>query len=80
MNVQEALNWLAQIFEEPAGRLKEDTRRDQIVGWDSLGTLSLIAGLDERFDLHLPEAELEGLQSVSDVIDILRRHGHVEAA
>jgi acyl carrier protein len=77
MNVQEAVDWLASVFEEPSGRLKEDTPRDQIPGWDSLGTLSLIAGLDEKFDLHLPEAEIEGLQNVGDVLAILRRHGHI---
>ena len=80
MNAEEAVNWLAQIFEEPAGRLKEDTPRDKIAGWDSLGTLSLIAALDERFDLHLPEAEIEGLQNISDVLAILRRHGHLDGA
>lgn len=80
MNVQEAVDWLAEIFEEPAGRLKEDTPREKIAGWDSLGTLSLIAGLDERFDIHLPEAEIEALQNVGDVLAILRRHGKLDGA
>jgi acyl carrier protein len=78
MNVEEAVNWLAQIFEEPAGRMKPDTPRDRIAGWDSLGTLSLIACLDERFDIHLPEEEIEGFKNVSDVLAILRRHGHLD--
>jgi acyl carrier protein len=49
--------------------------RKDIPGWDSLGTLSLIAALDERFDIHLSEEDIEGMQSVADLLEILRRHG-----
>ncbi len=78
MKQREALDWIAGVFEEAPGRIEASTPRDVIPGWDSLGTLSLIAGLDERFDIHLSEQEIEGLQGVGDVFAILRRHGALE--
>lgn len=78
MNTSDALNWIAEVFEEPAGRISSETMRDDILGWDSLGTLSLIAGLDERFDIRLSEKDIEGLQRVSDILDILKRNGKLD--
>ena len=78
MKEQDAVNWIAEVFEEPIGRINARTLRKEIPGWDSLGTLSLIAGLDERFDVHLSETDIEGMQRVSDIIDILRRNGKLD--
>lgn len=79
MNTQEALTWISEIFEEPAGRIEATMSREEIPGWDSLGTLSLLAALDERFDIHLSEQEIEGLQGVKDILDLLRRHDQLAA-
>jgi acyl carrier protein len=75
MQIEETLNWIAEVFEERPGRIQVQTLRKDIPGWDSLGTLSLIAALDERFDIHLSEEDIEGMQSVADLLEILRRHG-----
>jgi len=75
MKTLEALGWISEVFEESPGRIVATTERKAIPGWDSLGTLSLIAALDERFDIHLSEQDIESLQSVADLLDILRRHG-----
>lgn len=80
MNAQDAVNWIAEVFEEPVGRISAETLRKAIPGWDSLGTLSLIAGLDERFDVHLSENDIDSMQRVSDILDILRRNGKLEDA
>lgn len=80
MNTQEALHWIAEVFEEPAARVTASTERKAIAGWDSLGTLSLIAGLDERFDIHLDEQEIEAMAQVDDILKVLRRHGALAEA
>lgn len=80
MNAQDALNWIAAVFEEPAGRLSASTARASIAGWDSLGTLSLIAALDEKFDIHIDEQEIEAMASVEDIFTVLRRHGALAEA
>lgn len=80
MNAQEALSWIAEIFEEPAGRIAASTARSSIPGWDSLGTLSLIAALDEKFDIHVDEQEIETMAKVDDIFVVLRRHGALAEA
>jgi acyl carrier protein len=80
MNADQALAWVAEIFEEPAGRITASTARSSIVGWDSLGTLSLIAALDEKFDIHVDEQEMENMTSVNDIFTVLRRHGALAEA
>ena len=79
MNSQEALDWVSETFEDPAGRIGIATTREEIPGWDSLGTLSLIAALDERFDIHLSEQDIEGLKTVADILGVLRRHDVLSA-
>lgn len=78
MNHQEALAWIAEVFEERPGRIGEGTKRSDIPGWDSLGTLTLIAGLDERFDIHLSEQDIEALASVADLLGVLRQHAALQ--
>ena len=78
MKSDDALSWISEVFEESPGRISAATPRLDIPGWDSLGTLSLIAALDERFDIHLSEQDIEGMQCVGDIFEILRRHGALE--
>ena len=78
MNIEEALEWIAEVFEESPGRISATTLRKEIPGWDSLGTLSLIAALDERFDIHLSEQDIAAIQGVTDLFEILRRAGALD--
>ena len=78
MKTQDALSWISEVFEEAPGRIDPATLRTAIPGWDSLGTLTLIAALDERFDIQLSEQDIESMQSVNDIFDILRRHHALE--
>jgi len=75
MTTEEALAWITELFEEVPGRIGVGTPRGDIPGWDSLGTLTLIAALDERYDIHLSEADIEAMQSVGDILGILRQKG-----
>jgi acyl carrier protein len=64
--------WLETIFEEPAGSIDERRDRRSIPNWDSMGTLLLIAELDEKLDVMLDADELAGLTSVTDLLATLR--------
>ncbi|MBL8324555.1 MAG: acyl carrier protein [Rubrivivax sp.] len=75
MNLQEALRWIAGIFDTPADRLGPDTASSEIAGWDSLGVLMLIADLDEKFGIQLDERELYGINGVRSILDLLERAG-----
>lgn len=74
MSSDEILLWLSQIFEVAPGSLKSGTNRHEIEGWDSIGTLSLMADLDERLGIRPTENELDALGSINDVIALLERN------
>lgn len=40
---------------------------------DSLDTMELTLGLEERFGIEIPDADLEGLVTVADAVDLVRR-------
>jgi acyl carrier protein len=80
MNESDALNWIASVFEAPAGSLRADTPSSSIAGWDSLGILSLIAELDEKFDIQLEEAEIYAIKGVADILGLLARSGALSMA
>jgi acyl carrier protein len=79
MTRDETLAWLAGVFEEPVENVRPDTPRDAIGGWDSLGVLTLMADLDEKFDIRVSEKEMSAMTSVQDVLDLLNRHGKLSA-
>ena len=77
MTVAQALTWIANLFEEHADNIRPDTRHDDIPAWDSLGILTLMAGLDEDFDIRLSEDEIQNLRTVEDILAALRRYGRL---
>ncbi len=77
MTQEEALTWIVQIFEEAPDRITFATPRTNIPAWDSLGVLSLMAGLDETFGIVANGAELNRMQSVEEIVALLRTHGKV---
>jgi len=73
----EILTWVADVFEIPADGIHAGTGRDEIEAWDSLGILTLIARMDEDFQVLLTEDEIQRLRSVGDIIEVLRKHCQV---
>ena len=74
MTYEEAILWIAEIFEEePEDSLGSKTRKE-IEAWDSLGMLTLISGLFEDFDITLSDDEVNQLETVKDILDILKKH------
>ncbi|GAB1265245.1 hypothetical protein NBRC116493_14860 [Aurantivibrio infirmus] len=72
---QEILLWLEELFEASPGSININSQREDIEAWDSLGTLTLMAELDQRFDIALSEDALENFSSVTAVIDLIRQKG-----
>lgn len=67
--------WLEELFEAPENTISAESIRDNIEGWDSLGTLTLMAELDQRFEIALTEETLEDFTSVAAVIDLIQKKG-----
>lgn len=77
LSLGEALEWLAELFEEPKGRIQGDTPRADVAAWDSLGQLVLMSALDQRFGIRLTQEELASLRSIRDILNILGNHGRL---
>ena len=77
LSLGEALEWIAELFEEPKERLRASTPRADVAAWDSLGQLVLMSALDQRFGIRLSQDELRSLRSVGDILTILGNHGRL---
>ena len=75
MTRDEALAWLAQVFDEAPENVRADTPRDELGGWDSFGVLTLMADLDDKFEIRVSEEEMRVMTSVQDILDLLRAKG-----
>jgi acyl carrier protein len=78
MTRNEALTWLAELFEEPADNVRPDTPLDAIPTWDSLGVLTLLAGLSDRFDVTVEVDELGRMATINDILAVLQRAGKLD--
>jgi acyl carrier protein len=77
ITTSEAFKMLSEVLEEPLANLSPDLLRDDVYGWDSLGALSLMAELDERFGILLTADESREMTRIDDVLQLLRRHGRL---
>ena len=75
ITTSEALKMLSDAFEEPVANLRPDVARDDVPGWDSMGALTLMAELDERFGIELTADESKKMSRIDDVLQLLRQHG-----
>ena len=78
MKLEEALMWVADLFEESVEDITPETLREDIPAWDSLGVLTLMAELDENFGILLTEEEMQKLQKINDIFEILRREERLD--
>ena len=52
ITVAQAMAMMAECFMEPLEHLTPELSRESVPGWDSMGALSLMAELDERFNIE----------------------------
>lgn len=77
MTYEETLAWIADIFEESKENIHPELSRSEIATWDSLGTLTLLARLDEDLDILLSENDIAELRKIQDIIELLKRHNKI---
>lgn len=65
--VKEQLNTDAEITEKTS--FKDD------LGADSLDIFELVMALEEEFGVEIPSEDLEGVNTVGDVMNYLKEHG-----
>lgn len=75
MTQEDALKWVAELFEESADKISPSTAREDIPAWDSLGVLTLMADFDEKHDIVLSDEDMKAMKTVDDILEVLRKHG-----
>jgi acyl carrier protein len=56
-----------------AGEVTESSDLAKDLGLDSLDTVELTLGLEERFGIEIPDTELEGVTTVGDAVTLIEK-------
>ena len=75
MERQEAVTALREVAVEVLSVepdvVTEDARFKEDLDADSLDLVELVMGLEERFDIEVPEEDLEGVTTVGQAVDLV---------
>lgn len=73
----EVFEMLGVLLNESNTEINSKTVFEDLIGWDSMGTLLLMAELDEKFAITLSEEQIKGLQEVADLLEIIKGNGNL---
>lgn len=77
MNTQEAIYWIANLFNVDEKDIQIDLPRESLDYWDSMGMLLLMGDLDDLFDFTLSEEQLNNISTINDLLDILKDNNFI---
>ncbi|MBQ9537262.1 MAG: acyl carrier protein [Desulfovibrionaceae bacterium] len=66
---------LADIFGIRESALSLDTTREDVDSWDSLKQMDLIISLEKAYAISLEIQDIVALQSVKDIVRVLKEKG-----
>ena len=72
MSVEEVV---ARVFNLDPSEVTDQSSKDTIAEWDSMGHLSLVTGLEEEFKVSLAIADAMEMTSVQHIKKILKDYG-----
>ena len=72
MSVEEVV---ARVFNLDPSEVTDQSSKETIVDWDSMGHLSLVTGLEEEFKVSLAIADAMEMTSVQHIKKILKDYG-----
>ena len=77
MNTQEAISWIANLFNVDEKDIQIDLPRESLDYWDSMGMLLLMGDLDDLFNFTLSEDQLHNISTINDLLDILKNQNFI---
>ena len=72
MSVEEVV---ARVFNLDASEVTDQSSKETLAEWDSMGHLSLITGLEEEFNVSIAIADAMEMTSVQHIKRILKDYG-----
>jgi acyl carrier protein len=67
----ELLLILEEVFEKDSVEMKVEDSFKDYDEWDSLTQLSLVATLDDEFDININSDELEKINTIQDILNLI---------
>jgi acyl carrier protein len=61
----------SEVLSVDPGQVTETARFKEDLDADSLDLVELVMGLEERFDIEVPEEDLEGVTTVGHAVDLV---------
>jgi len=61
----------AEVLSVEPDQVQETARFKEDLDADSLDLVELVMGLEERFDIEVPEEDLEGVTTVGQAVDLV---------
>jgi acyl carrier protein len=61
----------AEVLSVEPDQVEETARFKEDLDADSLDLVELVMGLEERFDIEVPEEDLEGVTTVGQAVDLV---------
>ena len=61
----------AEVLSVEPARVTESARFKEDLDADSLDLVELVMGLEEQFDIEVPEDDLEGVTTVGQAVDLV---------
>lgn len=74
MDTQNFIDLFAEALDIEASDLSIDTEFRTLPVWDSMVYLSVIAMLDDEYDIQIENAEFKTLKTIGDIINYIEAH------
>jgi len=68
---EEMRNLVAEISEKSIEEIKDDARFSEDLGIDSMMALEIVASIEKKYKVVIPEAEIPNMRSLQNVYDLL---------
>lgn len=73
MELEKLQQIIAEVLNVDASEVMPGTTFTEDLGADSLDLYQIILGVDDAFDIEIPQEEAEKIVTVADAIDLIQR-------
>jgi acyl carrier protein len=70
---KQVVSVIAETFSISESKLNQNTHKNEIKNWDSLGQLKLVMDLEEKFSVRFTMQETQKLDRISNIINIISK-------
>lgn len=79
MSVNELLDLICESLEIETGTLTLETTIESVEEWNSVGWLTIMSEVDERFGIQMPSKEIRAMKTVADLVNYIGARAEITA-